>query len=147
MKLSVGVIITDGVSVLLGHATNKTWWDIPKGEMESGEGTFETALRELKEETGVVIKYPLHQLEYLGITAYIPNKKNICLYRYLTTELPDTNMMKCTSTFDYNGVAMPELDEFKYVKCLDIFNYVTPNLFRILEPIICFGNCNLHRYL
>ncbi len=34
----------------------KTYWEFPKGHLEKGENVVETALREVKEETGLTIK-------------------------------------------------------------------------------------------
>src|SRR5712692_9531881 len=50
---SCGVIVTDGVRVLLGHATRSPRWDIPKGMVEPGESLAAAACRELLEETGL----------------------------------------------------------------------------------------------
>jgi 8-oxo-dGTP diphosphatase len=51
-----GVVCLRGGEVLLirrGKAPLKGEWSIPGGRMELGEGAAQTALRELKEETGV----------------------------------------------------------------------------------------------
>lgn len=58
----VGVIIrrmmTDGPRVLLvkrGHPPKKGYWSIPGGKQEFGETTREAALREIHEETGLIV--------------------------------------------------------------------------------------------
>jgi 8-oxo-dGTP diphosphatase len=51
-----GVVCVRGGEVLLirrGKAPLKGEWSLPGGRMEMGEGVAQTALRELKEETGV----------------------------------------------------------------------------------------------
>jgi len=51
-----GVVCLRGGQVLLirrGKAPLKGQWSLPGGRMEMGEGVAQTALRELKEETGV----------------------------------------------------------------------------------------------
>ncbi|HME20545.1 MAG TPA: NUDIX hydrolase [Acetobacteraceae bacterium] len=54
-RTSCGVIVTDGVRVLLGHATRSPRWDIPKGLAEPGESFAAAAVRELAEETGLAV--------------------------------------------------------------------------------------------
>jgi putative (di)nucleoside polyphosphate hydrolase len=51
--MSCGVLVTDGVRVLLGHASRSPRWDIPKGLANPGEPLVTAALRELFEETGL----------------------------------------------------------------------------------------------
>ena len=53
-RISCGVVITDGQLLLLGHATFSPRWDIPKGLAEPGETLPDAALRELREETGLL---------------------------------------------------------------------------------------------
>src|SRR6266852_4080270 len=65
---SCGVIVTDGVRLLLGHATRSPRWDIPKGEAEPGESYAGAARRELFEETG--LDAPEAELRALGVFPY-----------------------------------------------------------------------------
>ena len=58
MDKSCGVVLfNSGKVLLLRHSTTSSrrggHWDFPKGHMEEGETEVETALRELKEETGI----------------------------------------------------------------------------------------------
>ena len=58
---------TDGWNVLLIRHARGKHISFPKGHMEAGESEIETAIRELKEETGVevsVIQGFRHQIEY-----------------------------------------------------------------------------------
>ena len=48
------IVIDNGKVLLIQHL--KGHWDIPKGHMEAGETEQETALREVKEETGVDVE-------------------------------------------------------------------------------------------
>ena len=63
-KLSAGLLLyrsgTDGVEVLIAHPGGPFWarkdehaWSIPKGEYESGDDPWLTALREFGEELGL----------------------------------------------------------------------------------------------
>lgn len=54
---SVGcIIIDDNQNVLLVNEKERNFWGFPKGHTELGETEIETALREVKEETGIVVK-------------------------------------------------------------------------------------------
>ncbi len=44
LRTSCGVVVTDGVRLLLGHATRSPRWDIPKGVAEAGETHLAAAL-------------------------------------------------------------------------------------------------------
>lgn len=59
VKKSAGVIIILNQSkVLLCHPTNSKWFEtysFPKGQVDSGESTIQTAIRELKEEVSITI--------------------------------------------------------------------------------------------
>ncbi len=59
MKKSAGVIIVlNNNKILLAHPTNSKWlnsFSFPKGGIEKGEKKVDAALRELKEETSIVV--------------------------------------------------------------------------------------------
>lgn len=55
---SAGLLIIQNNKILLAHPTNAPWYGsytIPKGKIENGESYLEAALRETKEEIGIVI--------------------------------------------------------------------------------------------
>ena len=56
MEKSCGVVLLNSNKVLLlqhPDTTTSGHWDFPKGHVEKGEDELQTALRELKEETGI----------------------------------------------------------------------------------------------
>ncbi len=66
-KISAGILVfrfhKRVLEVLLVHPGGPFWakkdehaWSIPKGEIETGEATFDAAIREFKEETGIEIR-------------------------------------------------------------------------------------------
>lgn len=69
IKVGVGVMIIDDNKILLGHrsATRKDTggifepdtWTLPGGKQEYEETVYETAIREVKEETNLKIKNPI----------------------------------------------------------------------------------------
>jgi len=69
IKVGVGVMIIDDNKILLGHrsSTRKDTggifepdtWTLPGGKQEYEETVYETAIREVKEETNLKIKNPI----------------------------------------------------------------------------------------
>lgn len=49
-----GIIFNDQQQVIICRPTNHQFWLFPKGEVSSGEDLIQAALREVKEEAGVV---------------------------------------------------------------------------------------------
>ncbi len=107
--ISCGVIVTDGARLLLGHATRSPRWDIPKGMAEPGESLQAAALRELREETGLVA--PAAALIELGVERYRPGK-DLALFAWLPARLPDPTTLACASQFTLGGALLPEFDRF-----------------------------------
>lgn len=58
-RMAAGVAIIYDNKILLIHPTNSSWkkstCGIPKGGLEPGEDPFEAALREVQEETGIML--------------------------------------------------------------------------------------------
>ena len=50
-----GIVINNKNEILLVHH-NKGHWDLPKGHVEEGETEEQTAIREVKEETGIDVE-------------------------------------------------------------------------------------------
>ena len=135
IKTSCGVIVTDGKKLLIGHSTNNKHFDIPKGIKEEGETLIVTSLRELEEETSIIINR--HNLQYLGVDWEYTRNKKLCLFLYTVDVLPDINSIKCTSMFcDKTSKKMlPELDFFLYVSFDKLSNYVTKNLYYSISKL------------
>lgn len=137
MVTSCGIIITDGEQLLAivpwGHSGKKL--DLPKGKLEAGEAPVICACRELREETGIILRPGL--LSDLGEFDYMPEKK-LHLFRYRTTKLPKIATMKCTSMFlNPHGKAVPEAISFEYVSFSD------PRFFISMKPVLFLVQKNL----
>jgi 8-oxo-dGTP pyrophosphatase MutT (NUDIX family) len=107
---SCGVLVTDGQVLLLGHATGSPRWDIPKGIADPGEDFLAAALRELDEETGLIV--PPEALRSLGVHRYRPGK-DLALFLWQPEQMPRPEDLTCRSMFPLRGDAMvPEFDKF-----------------------------------
>ena len=109
MITTCGVIVTDGVQMLICHPTHGRTWDLPKGRKDPGELDSEAAVRELREETGIAADAA--QLVYLGQYDYKRNKQ-LVLFRLTVKEMPDPALLICTSMFEMHGKHFPEMDVF-----------------------------------
>ena len=132
-QTSCGVIVTDGERILLGHATRSPRWDIPKGVAEPGENLADTAARELREETGLVVS-PDGLVE-LGVHAYLRGK-DLAMFAWTPPQLPDPRNLACTSRFALaDGTLLPEFDRFGLFPWEEALSRVGKNLARILGSI------------
>jgi 8-oxo-dGTP pyrophosphatase MutT (NUDIX family) len=132
-QTTCGVIVTDGERVLLGHATRSPRWDIPKGVVEPGEDFRDAAVRELVEETGLVV--PSAELTELGVHSYLRNK-DLALFAWTRRELPDPGKLTCSSRFALaDGTLLPEFDRFGLFPWDEALTRVGKNLARVLQSI------------
>jgi len=132
-QTSCGVIVTDGDRVLLGHATRSPRWDIPKGTAEPGENFAEAAVRELREETGLLA--PPEVLVPLGVHSYLRGK-DLALFAWKPRQLPDPKGLTCASHFALpNGALLPEFDRFGLFPWDEALTRVGKNLARLLAAL------------
>jgi 8-oxo-dGTP pyrophosphatase MutT (NUDIX family) len=130
---SCGVLVSDGERVLLGHAAGSPRWDIPKGLMEPGESAREAAVRELREETGLVA--PPHALVDLGLHAYRPGK-DLALFLWRVAQAPEAADLACASTFtDRFGRVVPEFDRFAFVPWAEARGMIGKSLAAVLRQL------------
>jgi 8-oxo-dGTP pyrophosphatase MutT (NUDIX family) len=132
-RVSCGVIVSDGESVLLGHATRSPRWDIPKGVAERRELPASAAVRELREETGLIVA--VAALTDLGTHAYLPGK-DLALFAWAPHSMPDPAQLVCTSRFALpDGRLLPEFDRFGLFAWDDALARVGSKLARVLGAV------------
>ncbi len=108
------LIINKQGQLLLCHVTGTDLWDIPKGMQNPGESTLETAIRELREETGLVFGEDV--FEEIGGFDYQKTKR-LHLYRVCAPKSLDClDHLVCTSHFFHpeTRMPMPEMDGFRW---------------------------------
>lgn len=131
-ELSCGVLVTDGVRLLLGHATRSPRWDLPKGLCEPGEAPEAAARRELGEETGL----EAGALRDLGTHRYRPGK-DLALFLWRVEALPGPEGLRCRSTFQArDGAVLPEMDRFGLFTPAEALERVGTSLRRVLGPVL-----------
>ena len=131
--LSAGVVITDGSQLLVCHVTGAKHWDLPKGKVDPGENELQAAVRELQEETSMIVEPG--KLEPLGQFPY-KKTKDLILWLYRVEKMPDPRTLVCRSTFDSGkGVMRTEMDGFACVAWSRVEEYVVPDMLVVLKKV------------
>ena len=134
--LSCGVLIfNEHGQLLMAHATGQRHWDIPKGGGEDGESPRDAAVREVQEETGIVLDAA--SLEDIGHLPY-QQRKDLYLFRtVLHTRDCDISACECTSFFPHyaTGVSTPEVDQFRWVDIADISQLAAKSMTAALRKL------------
>jgi 8-oxo-dGTP pyrophosphatase MutT (NUDIX family) len=132
-RTSCGVVVSDGMHLLLGHFVRAVLWDIPKGLAEPGEDFAVAAARELREETG--LRAPPGALIPLGLHRYLP-AKDLALFLWRRAEMPEPEELRCTSFFRHaDGTRLPEFDAFAVLPWEEALGRVGKNLRRVLGEV------------
>jgi 8-oxo-dGTP pyrophosphatase MutT (NUDIX family) len=129
MNVSCGTLVLDGSGrLLLCHVTGTARWDIPKGMQDPGEEPLEAAMREMREETGLV--FDAERFVDLGRFDYRRDKR-LHLYKIeVGDELPDLGHLVCTSYFPHHvtGRPTPEMDGFRWAARDEIARLCWPRM-------------------
>ncbi len=140
-KLSCGVVIVnDAAELLLCHVTGHDHWDLPKGGMARGETPLESALRETKEETGLMLE--AEALLELGRFEY-RLRKDLHLFALRMPRF-DAAALHCESRFTdaATGQRLPEMDGYGWFA----FERVTEHVTRKMAAVLC-GRLDLRHLL
>lgn len=138
-KVSCGVIIYQNNKLLMCRVTGQGFWDLPKGCKENGELAIDAAIRELYEETSIIINSDV--LKDLGEIDYNSHKR-LHLFIYTGSEVFDTSSLSCLSTFvdKKTGQERLEVDKFEFVdfeealkRCASSMNSVLKKFRAVIE--------------
>jgi len=138
-RLSCGIVVLlETHELLLCHVTGQRQWDLPKGGIDAGETEREAALRETREETGLVLAGDA--LFDLGRHAYTA-KKDLHLFACLSARV-DARELQCTSSFvdRASGRVRPEMDGFGWFAFDRIAALCTPKLVHVLTAALDLGD-------
>lgn len=105
MKKSAGIIFIYKKKLLLCHPTNAKWYNtytVPKGEVEVGELEIDGAIRETKEEVGIIVdknklsKEPII-IDYKKKTGEV--YKQLYLYKYIVNDVSEIGLNESIWTY------------------------------------------------
>lgn len=144
--VSCGVVLLDAAGrVLLAHATETSHWDIPKGHGEAGETPYVTALREMVEETGIVLAP--ERLKDLGLFVYRRDKDLHLFAARVRDGEVDIERCTCVSMFPRrpDGTMIPEMDAYRWTEPDEVDRYASRSLTRLFQTTLSLAE--LHRTL
>ena len=144
--VSCGVVLLDTAGrVLLAHATETSHWDIPKGHGEAGEAPYVTALREMVEETGIVLAP--ERLKDLGLFVYRRDKDLHLFAARVGDGEVDIEQCTCTTMFPRrsDGTMIPEMDAYRWTEAGEVDRYASRSLTRLFQTTLSLAE--LHRTL
>ena len=101
------------------------YWDFPKGRAEAGETPLETALREVREETGLVQLDFRWGHEFFETGPYARGK----VARYYIAETPVSNVVMGISP----ELGRPEHHEFRWMDYDTAYRLSSPRVRRVLS--------------
>ena len=136
MKESAGLILidrklSDEPTVLCLRAYSN--WDFPKGEIESGETKWQTALRELEEETGYkmsdisLMSFGVQAMPWMSCTYGKGKNKKTAYYSIVER----VNAEKAPTLPINPALGKPEHDEWRWVKVSELTDILPDRLKQI----------------
>lgn len=133
---AAGVAIIYNNKILLIHPTNASWQrgtcGIPKGGIEPGEEHIDAALRELREETGIILDPT--QLDPSPESIDIQGKKSDWTLIYYICKIKDLSEIGLTSERLPDGMLqLEEIDWGKFVTAKEAYPIMTRAQLLILD--------------
>lgn len=131
---SCGVLVLDATGqLLLCHASDSRYWDIPKGGRDAREQGAQTAVREAFEECG--LRLSPAQLMEIGLFRY-RKEKDLWLFAVLVRHF-EAKSCVCSSFYtDRHGRQRPEMDGFRWVAFEQLSRFCAPSLVTVLTQAL-----------
>lgn len=118
MKTTCGIFIVDQCErILICHPTNHPWdvWSIPKGLIDEGETPLEAAVREVYEETSLILDTNA-EFEELPYNVYTSKKKRVKPFIHYHKNVISISDLSCESfVHKEDKEPFPEVDYFRMV--------------------------------
>ncbi|MFH0131813.1 NUDIX hydrolase [Variovorax sp. VaC1] len=131
---SCGALIFDPAGqLLLCHATNSRYWDIPKGVRAGQEQGAQAAAREAFEECG--LRLLPEQLREIGIFPYRKNK-DLWLFATLVAHFEAKSCVCSSFYIDRQGRLRPEMDGFRWAAFELLPQLCAPSLVAVLTQAL-----------
>ena len=135
-SISCGVIVRRAFGeLLLGHATGRNYWDIPKGVRDNDETSIAAALRELYEEAGIELDEL--RLQDLGVHKYLPSKDLHLFLLNPPDPALDIELCHCSTHYmpRYGTREVPEIDAYRWTKRAEVPDLCGKNMTRVLMAL------------
>ena len=116
--ISAGIIIfrrtEDGLKYLLLYR-GRNYWNFPKGKIEQDERSFQTALREIKEETGLKPNELKFQSHFKAFERFVFQYKQEKIFRVVILYLAETRQSQIKISSEHEGFGWFTLSEAQKV--------------------------------
>ena len=147
-KVSSGLVmykLNPELKVFLVHPGGPFWkdkdegaWSIPKGELENSDNILETAIREFKEETGIIPPNKKEDYVYLGETT---QKSGKVVHAY-AFEGDWHGLLMCQSfveiEYPYKSgkyIKIPEIDKANFFSVEEAKKKINPAQFKLIQNL------------
>jgi putative (di)nucleoside polyphosphate hydrolase len=129
LPVSCGTLVVNAAGeLLLCHVTDTDHWDIPKGMQDEGEAPLASAMREMREETGLVFDASL--FIDLGCFDYRPDKRLHLFRLNAPAGSVELDRLVCESHFPHHrtGKPTPEADGYRWAARAEIATLCWPRM-------------------
>ena len=143
-RMAAGVAIIYQNKILLVHPTGGTWQrgicGIPKGSMESGEEPITAALRELREETGIILGASQLDPSPELVNFYSKTRKVERLLIYFICKIDNLSEIGLeTERIPNRQLQIEEVDWAKFVTPEEAYSLTVRSQLIILDRLLVLG--------